>query len=415
VSNETPEVNKTLPLDLVRRLDPVCDRFEGAWLLQPRIEDFLKDVPAPDRPALLRELLWLDLDYRERGGERPLAEEYRQRLPGYAAVIDAVFGNDPPPVPRAAEEATAPVAPGLEAPAVPGYEILGELGRGGMGVVYKARQVGLNRIVALKMILAGHVGHDQLAGFRAEAEALAHLQHPHIVQIFEVGQHHGRPFFSMEFMDGGSLADRTRGRPQVPAEAAQWVEELARAMHAAHGRDLVHLDLKPANVLFGADGALKITDFGLARRLDGAGRTAGGDVTGTPSYMPPEQAVAQSRDVGSTADVYSLGAILYDLLSGRPPFKAATAADTLQQVLTEDPVPLRRLQLQVPRDLETICLQCLHKKPADRYATAADLADDLGRFLAGEPVRARRLGGVDLKPANPTRPKRPALHPTETP
>jgi eukaryotic-like serine/threonine-protein kinase len=254
-----------------------------------------------------------------------------------------------------------------------------------MGIDYKAQQVGLNRVVAFKMILAGHVRSDQLAGFQAEAEALAHLQHPNIVQIFEVGEHNGRPFFSMEFMDGGSLADRTRGRPQVPAEAAQWVELLARAVHAAHERDLVHLDLKPGNVLFGADGALKITDFGLARRLDGAGRTASGDVTGTPSYMPPEQAVAQSRDVGPTADVYSLGGILYDLLTGRPPFKAATAADTLEQVLTEDPLSLRWLQPKVPCDLETICLRCLHKKPTDRYATAAELADDLARFLAGEP------------------------------
>jgi len=381
MGNKSPrKLNETLPLDLAQRLDPVCDRFEAAWLAGPCIEDFLADVAEPDRPALLRELLWLDLHYRARGGERPLAEEYRRRLPEYAALIDAVFAAALPP--RAAEEATLRRATGPEAPAVPGYEILAELGRGGMGVVYKARQIGLNRLVALKMILAGHTGEKELAGFRAEVEALAHLQHPNIVQIFEVGQHDGRPFFSMEFMDGGSLADRVRGRPQMPAEAAAWVEVLARAMQAAHGRGIVHRDLKPANVLFAADGTLKITDFGLAKRLNQAGRTGSADVTGTPSYMPPEEAAGQTHDVGPAADVYSLGAILYDLLTGRPPFKAATAADTLHQVLTQDPVPPRRLQPQVPRELETICLKCLQKRPADRYATAADLADDLARFLA---------------------------------
>jgi serine/threonine protein kinase len=399
VNNDTPEVNDPLTLDLARRLDPVCDRFEGAWLARPRIEDFLSEVAEPDRPALLRELLWLDLDYRSRQGERPLAEEYRRRLPGYAALIDAVFGTDPSPVPLPGREAAVQFAAGRETPtkdwpAIPGYEVLGELGRGGMGVVYKARQVNLDRVVALKMILAGHAGQDQLARLRAEAEALAHLQHPNIVQIFEVGVLDGRPFFSMEFMGGGSLAARVRGRPQAPGQAAQWVEILARAIHAAHGRDIVHRDLKPANILFGAEGTLKITDFGLARRLDESGPTASGDVMGTPSYMPPEQ-TASEKVIGPAADVYSLGAILYDLLSGRPPFEAATAADTLQQVRTVDPVPLRRLQPKVSRDLETICLQCLQKNPADRYATAADLADDLSRFLRGEPVQAKRLGGLD--------------------
>lgn len=389
MSADTPEVNEELPLDVVRRLDPVCDRFETALLARPRIEDFLKDVAEPDRPALLRELLRLDLDYRVRGGEVPLAEEYRQRLPVYAALIDAVFQTVPPPALQSTcndlgRLTTGPETPATaDWPAVPGYEILGELGRGGMGVVYKARQVNLDRVVALKMILAGHAGQDQMAGLRAEAEALAHLQHPNIVQIFEVGVLDGRPFFSMEFMDGGSLADRARGTPQVPAEAAGWVEVLARATHAAHGRDVVHRDLKPGNILFGADGALKITDFGLAKRLHEASRTASGGVMGSPSYMPPEQA-ASEKEIGPTADVYSLGAILYDLLTGRPPFKAATAAETLQQVLTADPVPLRRLRPQVPRDLETICLKCLQKKPVDRYATAAELADDLARFLAGE-------------------------------
>ncbi len=296
MNNETSAVHESLPVDVARRLDPVCDRFEDAWLARPRIEDFLEEVAEPDRPALLRELLWLDLDYRARRGERPLAEEYRRRLPRYAALIDAIFGADPPAVPPGDSEAAVRRAIGPQTPAtadwpaIPGYEVLEELGRGGMGVVYKARQVNLDRVVALKMILAGQAGQDQLAGLRAEAEALAHLQHPNIVQIFEVGVLDGRTFFSMEFMDGGSLADRVRGTPQVPAEAARWVEVLARAIHAAHGRGIVHRDLKPANILFAADGALKLTDFGLARRLDEVGRTASGGVMGTPNYMPPEQA-----------------------------------------------------------------------------------------------------------------------------
>jgi serine/threonine protein kinase len=262
-----------------------------------------------------------------------------------------------------------------------------------MGVVYKARQVNLDRVVALKMILAGQAGQDQMAGLRAEAEALAHLQHPNIVQIFEVGVLDGRPFFSMEFLDGGSLADRARVTPQVPAEAARWVEVLARTVHVAHSCGVIHRDLKPTNILFGSDGALKITDFGLARRLDLAGRTASGGVMGTPNYMPPEQAAGE-KEIGPAADTYSLGAILYFLLTGRPPFQAATAADTLQQVRTENPVPLRRLQPQVPRDLESICLHCVQKKPVDRYLTAADLADDLRRFLVGEPIRARQFGSA---------------------
>jgi serine/threonine protein kinase len=182
----------------------------------------------------------------------------------------------------------------------------------------------------------------------------------------------------------------------VPAEAARWVEVLARAIHAAHGRGIVHRDLKPANILFGADGALKLTDFGLARRLGEVGRTASGGVMGTPNYMPPEQAAGE-KDIGPAADTYSLGAILYFLLTGRPPFKAATAADTLQQVMTEGPAPPRQLEPRCPRALETICLTCLQKKPADRYATAADLADDLGRFLAGE-----RLGtAASRRPPSP--------------
>jgi serine/threonine-protein kinase len=278
---------------------------------------------------------------------------------------------------------------------LPGYEILGELGRGGMGVVYKAWQVRLKRVVALKMILAGaHASGADLARFRAEAEGIARLQHPNIVQVYEVGEHEGRPFFSLEFCGGGSLGRKLNGKPLPPDEAATLTETLARAVQAAHDKHIIHRDLKPANVLLTEDGTPKVTDFGLAKRLDEAGQTQSGTVVGTPSYMAPEQAAGKGKAIGPAADVYALGAVLYECLTGRPPFIAATALDTLLQVIADDPVPPRRLNARVPRDLETICLKCLHKEPRKRYATASELADDLGRFQAGEPIRARPVGAA---------------------
>jgi WD40 repeat protein len=280
---------------------------------------------------------------------------------------------------------------------IAGYEILGELGRGGMGVVYKARQVGLNRLVALKMILAGqHAGPGELARFRSEAEAVARLKHPNIVQVHQVSEHEGRPFFSLEFVEGGGLDRKLAGAPLAAREAARLVESLARAVHYAHQRGVVHRDLKPGNVLLAADGAPKITDFGLAKRLDGtAGRTQTGSVLGTPSYMAPEQAAGKVHEVGPPADIYALGAILYEALTGRPPFRAATSIETVRQVVSQEPVPPRRLQPGVPRDLETVCLKCLHKEPARRYNSAAELAEDLQRFQAGESVQARPVGGME--------------------
>ncbi len=278
---------------------------------------------------------------------------------------------------------------------VPGYEILAELGRGGMGVVYRARQTTLRRLVALKMILgSGHAGAADLARFRTEAEAIARLQHPNIVQVFEVGEHDGLPFFSLELCGGGSLAEKLDGTPLAPEEAARLVEVLARAVFAAHQKGIIHRDLKPANVLLLEDGTPKITDFGLAKKLDDVGQTQPGSIMGTPSYMAPEQAGGQ-KDVGTAADVYALGAILYELLTGRPPFRAATPLDTILQVIGDEPVPPRQLQPKTPRDLETICLKCLQKEPGKRYGDAWTLAEDLRRFQAGEPIVARPVGATE--------------------
>ena len=299
-----------------------------------------------------------------------------------AVTLDETIGLDAPEA-----------APPLELPAVAGYEILEELGRGGMGVVYKARQFRLNRLVALKMILSGaHAAPTDLVRFLAEAEAAAQLQHANIVQVHEVGSHAGLPFISLEYVDGGTLARKLRGTPLPPREAAGLTATLGRAVQYAHQHGIVHRDLKPANVLLTADGTPKIADFGLAKRsAAGPGMTQTGAVLGTPSYMAPEQAECK-KDVGPAADVYALGAILYELLTGRPPFQAPTQLETVLQVVSHDPVPPRRLQPRLPRDLETICLKCLQKDPRKRYASAADLADDLDRFLADRPIVARPIG-----------------------
>jgi WD40 repeat protein len=277
---------------------------------------------------------------------------------------------------------------------VPGYEVLGVLGRGGMGVVYKARQLALKRTVALKMILAGgFAGPQDLARFRVEAEAVARLSHPNIVQVFEVGEAGGHPFFSLEFCPRGNLARRLKKGGMTPERAARLIAVLARAMDAAHRAGIVHRDLKPANILIAADRRVKITDFGLAKKLDGAtAQTASGAIMGTPGYMAPEQATGRTKAIGPAADIYGLGAILYELLTGRPPFQADTPLDTLMEVINGEPVPPRQRRPATPRDLETVCLKCLQKDPQTRYASAGALAADLKRFLAGEPVLARSAG-----------------------
>jgi serine/threonine protein kinase/tetratricopeptide (TPR) repeat protein len=296
---------------------------------------------------------------------------------------------------------------GVELPVVPGYEIIRELGRGGMGIVYLARQSSLNRYVALKMILSGpHASPSERARFRTEAKAAAQLQHPNIVQVYEVGEQDGKPFLSLEYVDGGSLAQKAAGMPQAGRQAALAVELLARAVHYTHQRGILHRDLKPTNVLLarreagdrvpflvGTDGSghyePKITDFGLAKFVDQGGRTRTETLIGTPNYMPPEQAAGDTKKIGVPADVYSLGAILYELLTGRPPFCGTEALDTLEQVRTKDPVPPRRLRAEVARDLEIICLRCLEKEPDNRYPSALALALDLRRFLNGESIQAR--------------------------
>jgi eukaryotic-like serine/threonine-protein kinase len=284
-----------------------------------------------------------------------------------------------------------------EIPQIAGYEILGVLGAGGMGIVYKARQPRLDRFVALKMILRGsRAASEDLARFEAEAQAVAAIEHPNIVRIFEIGEHNGLPYFSLEYLAGGSLARKIAGKPQPVPEATRITEVLARAMHVAHQHGVIHRDLKPANVLIAADGTLKISDFGLAKRLESdSGQTKSGSILGTPSYMAPEQAKGDSKLVGPAADQYALGAILYELLTGRPPFQGTTVIETLDQVRNNEPVPPSQLQPKVPRDIETICLKCLEKEPARRYADVAALAEDLRRFQAGEPIHARAISGPE--------------------
>ena len=259
----------------------------------------------------------------------------------------------------------------VELPRIPGYDVEALLGRGGMGVVYKARHRRLDRPVALKMLIAGaYAGPPERERFRREAEAVAGLQHANIVQLYDAGDLDGRPYFTMEFVEGGSLAEKIAGIPQPARPSAALLAQVAEAVQFAHRNGIVHRDLKPANILLAGDGTPKVTDFGLAHRLEGGGGlTLSGVPVGTPSYMAPEQARGEKGAIGPATDVYAMGSILYEMLSGRPPFRGETATGTLQQVLHENPVPPSRLNPGVPRDLETICLKCLSKEPQRRYAT----------------------------------------------
>jgi WD40 repeat protein len=390
-------------------INAAADRFERAWKHgpRPRIEDYLAEVDEQRRPRLLEELLRVECELRRRAGEEPVVAEYAPCFPEHAALIEAVFGPCPSrPAPSIPKHELPTIAPDPTGDQTGGngepssgdrvryfgdYEIDRELARGGMGVVFRARQISLNRTVALKMILAGQLAdeHD-IKRFYTEAEAAAQLDHPGIVPIFEVGQHEGQHFFSMAFVEGRSVAERLADGPMPPRDAAALLLYVTRAVEYAHSRGVIHRDLKPSNILIGADGNPRVTDFGLAKRVQGdSGLTGSGQIMGTPSYMPPEQAGARRGEIGPPADVYALGATLYSIVTGRPPFQAATAMDTVLQVLSDEPVPPRRLNATIPRDLETICLKCLEKEPGKRYVGAAELGGDLRRLLAGEPIVAR--------------------------
>jgi tRNA A-37 threonylcarbamoyl transferase component Bud32 len=289
------------------------------------------------------------------------------------------------------ETRSAPATETASLPVIDGYEMGELLGRGGMGLVFKARQQALKRYVALKIILSGaHAGADERGRFRTEALAVARLHHPGIVQIYEVGEQAGCPYLVLELVSGGSLAAQLQGTPMPPRRAAQLLLDLARALQHAHEQGIVHRDLKPANVLLTETGGAKIADFGLAKLLDvEQGQTHTGAVLGSPSYMAPEQAAGKGRAIGPATDLYALGAILYEMLTGRPPFLGASFLETLEQVRSHELAPPQTLQPTVPADLATICLKCLEKVPAERYPSAAALAHDLELFLRGEAIMAR--------------------------
>lgn len=415
-------------LSQARRIHRACERFEAAWRqgARPRAEDELRQVPDAEQGALLTELLVLELELRQTGGESVEAEEYHKRFPDFTREVDAALGGaktsraepavalssscaDPlstpvhtPPLGRqipATIVASSSEVPNPDAP--PGgpigefgdYELLEEIARGGMGVVYKARQKSLKRLVALKMILSGEFASPaERERFHLEAELAANLDHPQIVPIYEVGEHQGRHYFTMKLVDGVSLARRTSRFYDDPLAAARLIATVARAVDHAHRQGFLHCDLKPANILLDAHDHPHVTDFGLARRVaDDSRLTVSGAIMGTPSYMAPEQASGERRELTPAADVYGLGAILYELLTDGPPFRAPTVMETVVLVLEREPPPPSQLRAGIPPELEKICLRCLEKSPRDRYGSAAELAEDLERYLRGEDVEGNGL------------------------
>jgi WD40 repeat protein len=414
---EPPTTPETLPLDQKRRVDHLCDRFEAAWNAgsRPAIEAYLADAAEVSLSVLLCELVLLDVYYRRLRGEVPWPEDYAARFPRLppawlaAALAPPTAPGGETPHPAAQTVRLAP--PAGTGTRVGGYELMEVLGRGGMGVVWKARQLQANRLVALKLVLAGELAGDaDVRRFQEEAEIAAGLDHPNLVPLYEVGEDQGRHFFSMRLIGGGHLGQHLAHFRERPREVAALLLVVARAVQHAHQHGLLHRDLKPGNILLsrrasslacppsppGQAGSLSyephVADFGLARRLErGPGLTRSGAVVGTPEYMAPEQARGE-RNLTTATDVYGLGAVLYTLLTGQPPFRGRNDLETLEQVVNRAAAGPRSLNPRVDRDLETICLKCLHKEPARRYATAAELALDLERYLNHEPIRARPAG-----------------------
>jgi WD40 repeat protein len=397
-----------LDTDLALRIDMICRRFEVDWRAgrEPHIEAYLGEFNGDGRASLAAELEALQSELQQAAGKAAITGAptiATGSLPTLAKPGEASSSvHDAATLPPRADvtvDLGASTPASFEA-ATPShiryfgdYEIIREIARGGMGVVFEARQISLNRKVAIKMILAGQLANEtDVKRFYTEAEAAANLDHPGIVPIFEVGQHEGLHYFSMGFVEGQSLSHRLAQGPLLPRQAAELILRACEAIEYAHQRCVIHRDLKPANIQLDQTSKPRITDFGLAKRLQtDSGLTGSGQIMGTPSYMPPEQVGGKRGDVGPTADVYALGATLYCALTGRPPFQAATAMDTVIQVVSDEPVPPRRLNATVPRDLETICLKCLEKASKRRYGSARGLADELGRFLAGRPIQARPI------------------------
>jgi WD40 repeat protein/tRNA A-37 threonylcarbamoyl transferase component Bud32 len=402
------------------RIDRVCDQFEQAWKSagpagenRPLIEQFVTLKECSSRPWLIEEILALDIAYRRRLGERPSLADYKTRFPDALELMTPLFVETPNPSgPDVTDEFQPETAgdtnrtahrsnTGSGASAIShdlpelegsGFEILSELGRGGMGVVVQARHVKLNRVVALKMVL-GWGDRKELIRFLAEAESVAAVRHPNVVQVYEYGELSGRPYMALEYLPGGTLDDRLKRDGVLDArEAAALVGSIAAGVAAAHAEGIVHRDLKPGNVLFDAGGEPKVADFGLAKKAFGEELTQTGAIMGTPAYMAPEQASGGSKFVGPQADVWALGVILFQCLSGRRPFMSERRDELLAQILTSDPEPLSSAVRKLPRDIELICRKCLEKNPAERYATARELADDLSRFAAGEPISIRPTG-----------------------
>ncbi len=404
-------------LEQARRINRACEEFERRWRSgqRPRIESEVDSAQPGDQAALFEELLILELELRRAGAESPNPAEYIARFPDRQERVAAVFAQTTTASAAHPSGATEPAAlrAGPLSPASPAsatqartisliptdesqeirligsigdYDLIEEIARGGMGVVYRARHRGLKRVVALKMILSGQMASAQeRERFRREAELAANLDHPHIVPIYEVHEDQGHCFFSMKLIDGGSLSKQAGRYTTDAAAAARLVSTLARAVDHAHGQGFLHCDLKPSNVLLDQHGAPYLTDFGLARRTGADSSLSGsGTILGTPSYMAPEQAAGSRASLGPATDVYGLGAILYELLTGRPPFRADTVMETVVRVLERDPTPPRELRRDVPRELESICLKCLEKSPRDRYPSARALAEELDGYLHGE-------------------------------